>query len=171
MIRPILVPVFVLDQKIPFTVVRYCLFKDDESDEENADADAAVIEAPEPVQPVMQPASNIFITNTGYQPAPTQFQSSQTQFQSQQQVSFNKFLESRIWHSGIRIKFRSTSMSHRPLMPTSRDQLVNKDIEHTCMYLIIWFILLLSFLLKYKTSQSNVFVSRVRNNQCSQYYI
>ena len=38
----------------------------------------------------MQPASNIFINNTGFQPAPTQFQSAPTQYQPQQQVSLNK---------------------------------------------------------------------------------
>ena len=138
----------ILDLTISIKVWRYCN-KDKESDE--VDANSAVIEAPEPVQPVMQPATNIFINNTGYQPAPTQ-----------QQVCFNKFLESRTWH----FKFSSSRMHHHPLMHHHKiqigDQLVDKDIEY--MYLIIWFILLLSFLFKYKTSQSNVFVSRVRNN-------
>jgi hypothetical protein len=42
-------------------------------------AETAAVTAPAQVQPVMQPATNIVINNTGFQPAPTQ------QFQPQQQ--------------------------------------------------------------------------------------
>ena len=50
--------------------------------DEEEDAQTAVVAAPAPVQPVMQPATNVVINNTGFQPAPTQYQPQQQVNQS-----------------------------------------------------------------------------------------
>ena len=47
-----------------------------EAKDEEKHAQTAVVQ-PAPVQPVMQPATNIVINNNGFQPAPTQYQPQQ----------------------------------------------------------------------------------------------
>ena len=56
--------------------LRRCINALQAKDEEQH-AQTAVVAAPAPVQPVMQPATNIVINNNGFQPAPTQYQPQQ----------------------------------------------------------------------------------------------